>query len=96
MFVTERAFAWANVGHAVIAHKAEELLSPEVKEKCYHYLHASLAFHASWMDQWRYIDPYKETSNWHTIFVENEKWKLEVPRTKSAHYQTGKHRKHNT
>ena len=51
MFITERALAWANVGHAVIAHKAEELLTPEVKEKCYHYLRASLAYHASWMDQ---------------------------------------------
>ena len=34
----EKALAWANVGHAVIAYSAEKLLSPEVKAKCHHYL----------------------------------------------------------
>ena len=49
----ERAFAWANVGHAVIAYYAEQLISPETKAKCHHYLRSSLAYQASWMDQYR-------------------------------------------
>ena len=82
------AKAWNGFGHSCAAYIAEQHLTPEAKAKCEHYLQHSFVFYASWMDQWRYIDPYKETSNWHTIYVENEKWALEVPRTKSAHYQT--------
>lgn len=82
------AQAWSGFGHSCAAYIAEQHLTPEAKAKCEHYLQHAFVFYASWMDQWRYIDPYKETSNWHTIYVENEKWKLEVQRTKSAHYQT--------
>lgn len=80
--------AWNGFGHSCAAYIAEQHLTPEAKAKCEKYLQHSFVFYASWMDQWRYIDPYKETTNWHTIYVENEKWQLEVPRQKSAHYQT--------
>ena len=66
----ERAFAWANVGHAVIAHKAEELLKPEVREKCYYYLRSSLAYQASWMDQYRSIEGYTECDLWHSTNID--------------------------
>ena len=80
--------AWNGFGHSCAAYIAEQHLTPEAKAKCEAYLQHSFVFYASWMDQWRYIDPYKETSDWHTIYVENEKWQLEVPRQKSAHNQT--------
>ena len=85
---TQSVQAWNGYGHSCAAYIAEQHLTPEAKAKCEHYLQHSFVFYASWMDQWRYIDPYKATSDWHTIYVENEKWRLEVDRTKSAHYQT--------
>ena len=92
MFVTERAFAWANVGHAVIAHKAEELLKPEVREKCYHYLHASLAFHASWMDQYRSIEGYTECDLWHSTNID-AKYKVVVGKKTTGAYHIERIRK---
>ena len=50
---TYRAMAWGNTGHAVIAYYAEQLLDEDVKQKCHHYLNSTLAFQASWMDQYR-------------------------------------------
>lgn len=82
------AKAWNGFGHSCAAYIAEQHLTPEAKAKCEHYLQHSFVFYASWMDQWRYIDPYKATTDWHTNYVENGKWKLEVPRIKSAYYQT--------
>ena len=82
------AKAWNGFGHSCAAYIAEQHLTPEARAKCEHYLQHSFVFYASWMDQWRYIDPYKATTDWHTNYVENGKWKLEVPRTKSAYYQT--------
>ena len=66
----EKAMAWTNVGHAVIAYNAEQLLSPEVREKCYHYLRASLPYHASWMDQYRSIEGYTECDLWHSTNID--------------------------
>ena len=66
----EKAFAWANVGHAVIAYYAEQLLSPEAKEKCHYYLHSSLAYQASWMDQYRSIEGYTECDLWHSTNID--------------------------
>ena len=68
------AKAWNGFGHSCAAYIAEQHLTPEAKAKCEHYLQHSFVFYASWMDQWRYIDPYKATTDWHTIYVENEKW----------------------
>ena len=88
LFSTGRAVAWNGYGHSCAAYIAEQHLTPEAKAKCEQYLQHSFVFYASWMDQWRYIDPYKETNSWHVIYVEDEGWTLEASRTKSAHYQT--------
>ena len=66
----EKALAWANVGHAVIAHYAEQLLSPETKAKCHHYLRSSLAYQASWMDQYRSIEGYTACDLWHSTNID--------------------------
>ncbi len=70
VFVTERAMAWENVGHAVIAYNAERLLDPEVKAKCRHYLKASIPFYATWMDQARSIEPYTVCDKWHSTNID--------------------------
>ena len=70
LFVTERAVAWENVGHAVIAYNAERLLDPEVKAKCRHYLKASIPFYATWMDQARSIEPYTVCDKWHSTNID--------------------------
>ena len=67
---TIKVQAWGGVGHSAIAYIAEKHLTPEAREKCYHYLQHSLAYYASWMDSWRDIDPYKETTYWHTSKVD--------------------------
>lgn len=70
IFVTERAVAWENIGHAVIAYNAERLLDPEVKAKCRHYLKASIPFYATWMDQARSIEPYTVCDKWHSTNID--------------------------
>ena len=69
---TTKVQAWGGVGHSAIAYIAEQNLTPEAKEKCYHYLQHSLAYYASWMDHWRTIEPFKETTYWHTSKVDAE------------------------
>ena len=83
----QSAQAWQNLAHGTVAYIAEQHLTPEAKAKCHYYLRHSLSFYASWMDQWRYIDPYKETSSWHVIYVDDN-WKLDVEKKKYAEYQT--------
>ena len=90
--VVPNAFAWSNIGHAVIAYKAEELLSPEVKERCYHYLRASLAFHASWMDQYRSIEGYTECDKWHSTNID-AKYKVVVGKPTTGAYHIERIRK---
>ena len=82
-----QAAAWNGFGHSCAAYIAEQHLTPEAKAKCEKYLEHSFVFYASWMDQWRYIDPYKETSGWHVIYVD-DKWNLDVEKQKYAEYQT--------
>ena len=82
------AKAWNGFGHSCAAYIAEQHLTPEAKAKCEHYLQHAFVFYASWMDQWRYIDPYKETSAWHVVYVENEKWQLDTSTAKHAEFQT--------
>ena len=81
------AKAWNGYGHSCAAYIAEQHLTPEAKAKCEHYLQHSFVFYASWMDQWRFIAPYKETNGWHVIYVD-ENWKLELDSKKRAEYQT--------
>ena len=82
-----QAAAWNGYGHSCAAYIAEQHLTPEAKAKCEKYLQHSFVFYASWMDQWRYIDPYKETSSWHVIYVDDD-WNLDTSKQKYAEYQT--------
>ena len=83
----QSAKAWNGYGHSCAAYIAEQHLTPEAKAKCEHYLQHSFVFYASWMDQWRFIEPYKETTAWHVIVVD-ENWKLDTSKQKYAEYQT--------
>jgi hypothetical protein len=80
--------AWNGYGHSCAAYIAEQHLTPEAKAKCEHYLKHAFVFYASWMDQWRFIDPYLETNQWHVISVGDDNWKLDVDDKRRAHYQT--------
>ena len=84
----EKAFAWANVGHAVIAYYAEQLISPETKAKCHHYLRSSLAYQASWMDQYRSIEGYTACDLWHSTNIDaNYKVVKDKPTTGAYHIE---------
>lgn len=84
----QNARAWNGYGHSCAAYIAEQHLTPEAKAKCEHYLKHSFVFYASWMDKWRFIEPYKETNLWHVIYVEDEGWRLNTSKKKYAEYQT--------
>lgn len=68
--------AWSITGHNVIAYIAEQYLTDEAKQSCYHYLNHSLPHYSSWMDRWRYHPDYVHTSRWHAIGVVDEKFNL--------------------
>ena len=61
----QRAMAWGNTGHHVVAYIAEQHLTPEAKEKCRQYLKFSLPHFSSWQDYWRNSAPFKEITHWH-------------------------------
>ena len=64
--------AWNNHGHGTIAYIAEQNLTPVTREKCHEYLNHTLHYYASWLDHWRFTEPYKHTTRWHaTIYNEN-------------------------
>ena len=81
------AWGWSGFGHSCAAYIAEQHLTPEAKAKCEAYLQHSFVFYASWMDQWRFIGPYKPTTSWHVIRVDKD-WKLDTSKQKYANYQT--------
>ncbi len=89
---TYRAMAWSNAGHAVIAYYAEQLLDEDVKQKCHHYLHSTLAFQASWMDQYRSIEPFTECDKWHSTNIDAN-YKVVVGRHDTAAFQIERIRK---
>ena len=60
------AYAWQNFAHGTVAYIAEQNLTPEAKAKCHYYLRHSLSFYASWMDQWRGVEKYKDVNNAHS------------------------------
>jgi hypothetical protein len=64
LFVTTRAWAWGSPAHSIIGYIAEMHLTPQAKEKCHHYIHHTLAYEASWLDNWRYCKGFKN-ANWH-------------------------------
>ena len=72
MCSVERAFAWGGLGHSVIAYYAEQLLSPNAKEKAHHYLRSTLTYHASWMDQYRSIEGYTDCDWWHSTNMDTK------------------------
>ena len=59
--------AWDAKGHCVIAHIADQNLTPKARKMCSKYLGHSLAYYASWMDMWRYSDEYHHTARWHAV-----------------------------
>ena len=61
----QHAKAWGGPGHTIIGYIAEQHLTPEAKAKCRHYLRHTLAYEASWMDNWRYSKEFKGTAHWH-------------------------------
>lgn len=81
--------AWNGFGHSCAAYIAEKHLTPEAKAKCEHYLKHSFVFYASWMDQWRYIEPYNVSNGWHVIFVDSN-WQLDTEDTKRAQHHTAR------
>ena len=64
LFVTTRAWAWGSPAHSIIGYIAEMHLTPQAKEKCHHYIHHTLAYEASWLDNWRYCKGFKN-AHWH-------------------------------
>ena len=65
------AYGWNSAGHCTIAHIADQNLTPKARKMCGKYLGHSLAYYASWMDQWRYSEEYHHTARWHAVGVKD-------------------------
>lgn len=72
LFVVQSVWAWSGVGHSAIAYAAEQMLRPEVKEKCHHYLGTTVTYQASWMDAYRSIKPYTACDEWHSTNIDTK------------------------
>ena len=70
ILATSNAWAWGGFGHTIVAYTAEQYLTPEAKAKCEHYLGHSVPYCASWMDYWRTIPPYTESTHWHVCHAD--------------------------
>ena len=68
-----KASAWSAAGHCVIAHIADQNLTPKARKMCNKYLGHSLAYYASWLDRWRYSLEYRHTSRWHAVGIKEGK-----------------------
>ena len=64
------AFGWGKMGHDAIAYIAECHLTPKAKKTIERYLNTSIVHYASWMDAYRFEEPYAHTSLWHTAWVD--------------------------
>ena len=71
LFSVSQASAWSAKGHCVIAHIADQNLTPKARKMCDKYLGHSLAYYASWMDRWRYSEEYHHTARWHAVGLKN-------------------------
>jgi hypothetical protein len=71
LFSASSAYGWNSVGHSVIGHIADQNLTPKARKMCNRYLGHSLAYYASWMDQWRYTEEYHHTARWHAVGLKN-------------------------
>ena len=88
ILASNRAMAWGHVGHTAIAYAAEQLLTPEAKEKCHHYLRSTLAYQASWMDHYRSIEGYTDCDWWHSTNIDaNYKVVVGKPTTGAYHIE---------
>ena len=70
LFTVQSVWAWGGVGHSVIAYAAEQLVEPEVRQKCRHYLGTTITYQASWMDAYRSIKPYTACDEWHSTNID--------------------------
>ena len=65
------AFAWDRKEHDAIACIAEHHLTDKAKANIKKYLKGhSIIFYASWMDDFRFTDPWKETDKWHMSYAD--------------------------
>ena len=71
LFSVASAYGWNSAGHCTIGHIADQNLTPKARKMCDKYLGHSLAYFASWMDQWRYSKEYHHTARWHAVGVKN-------------------------
>ena len=71
LFAVSVAYGWRNSGHTVVANIADQNLTPKARKMCDKYLGHSLAYYASWLDQWRYSKEYHHTARWHAVGVKN-------------------------
>ena len=67
------AYGWNSAGHCTIGHIADQNLTPKARKMCGKYLGHSLAYYASWLDQWRYSPEYHHTARWHAVGVKDGK-----------------------
>ena len=67
------AYGWNSAGHCTIGHIADQHLTPKARKMCSKYLGHSLAYYASWMDQWRYSKEYHHTARWHAVGIKDGK-----------------------
>ena len=74
LFSASSAYGWNSVGHCVIGHIADQNLTPKARKMCNKYLGHSLAYYASWMDQWRYSEEYHHTARWHAVGIKEGKF----------------------
>ncbi len=73
MFSAREAFAWGRPAHSIVGYIAEKHLTPEAKAKCHYYLRHTLAYEASWMDDWRYSKGFNGTAHWHIGYAYPER-----------------------
>ena len=88
----QSAMAWSSWGHHISAYIAEHHLTPEAKAQCVHYLKHKLPHYSSWQDHWRHSDPFKESSFWHSTYV-NKKYEVigyKDDETRDATYQVNR------
>ena len=68
------AYGWNSAGHCTIGHIADQNLTPKARKMCGKYLGHSLAYYASWLDQWRYSPEYHHTARWHAVGIRDGKF----------------------
>ena len=71
LLVASEAYAWDAEGHGTIGHIADRHLTPKARKMCAKYLGHSLAYCASWLDQWRYSHEYHHTARWHAVGIKD-------------------------